>query len=215
MDIASALSHSGLFKELSAEHLRALAERSFARHVPKREVLFLQGDEGHSVYLLLSGQVQLHKNAPDGSQTVIKVVGPGEIFAEVVLFEQRSYPVTATALADSHIILIPRKGINDLLAEERFRNDFIAMLLKKQRYLAERIYYLTQCDIEERFFRFVHEHYGSETKVTIPLSRKDIAAAIGATPESLSRLVQKLEEAGKIKWRGKELELLAGAEAAG
>jgi CRP-like cAMP-binding protein len=209
LDLTAVLAHAPYFQELDASHITSLAQACIARHVKRKEIIFAEGDEGHSIYLLVHGNIQLSKAAPDGSERVIKIVQPGEMFAEVILFERNTYPVTATALRESTLMLVPKKAFHQLLGEEAFRNDFIATLLRKQRYLTEKILSLTTHDAEERFFRFLHEQYGDSKTITLSISKKDIAAAIGVTPETLSRLVQKLAEAKKLRWEGHTLELFS------
>ncbi len=181
------------------------------RELDKRAVLFNEGTKGTSVFLMLSGCVQLHKTAPDGTERVIRVIRSGDVFAEVILFEQDRYPVTATALAPSRVLAIGRQRIIELLDTRRFRNDFIKMLLNRQRYLAERVRYLTSFDVESRFFRFLKEHYGQSERITLDLPKKDIAAVIGATPETFSRLVQRLQSSGDLQMSGKQLRITADA----
>jgi len=66
---------------------------------------------------------------------------------------------------------------------------------------------LTSMDVEERFTEFLREHYGETAVITPDLSKKDIASAIGATPETFSRLLQKLEKRGDFTWNGKSIHL--------
>ena len=129
--------------------------------------------------------------------------------AEVVLFEKERYPVSARAVTNADVLVFPKDGIHRLLAEEGFRNDFIALLMAKQRYLAERIQELTTKDVEHRFFTFLRSQYGEQELIKTPLSKKDIAAAIGTTPESLSRLILRLTDDRIIDWQGKEIRILA------
>jgi len=161
------------------------------------------------MYLLIGGNIQLHKNTEDGREVVIRVIKPGEVFAEVVLFEKERYPVSARSVTNADVLAFPKDGIHRLLAEEGFRNDFIALLMAKQRYLAERIQELTTKDVEQRFFTFLRSQYGEKELIKTPLSKKDIAAAIGTTPESLSRLILRLTEDRIIDWQGKEIRILA------
>ena len=88
---------------------------------------------------------------------------PGEIFGEVVLFEQDTYPVSATAVAESGLLLISKVQIRCLFRREEFQKDFIAMLMRKQRYLANRIMFLTAHDVEERFFLFLLAKFNFKT----------------------------------------------------
>jgi CRP/FNR family transcriptional regulator len=199
------LAESNFFKELSRDSQRALAGICSVRELGKRAFLFREGEPGRAIFLLRRGAVQLHKTAPDGSEVVIKIVRPGEVFAEVVLFEREQYPVTAVALADSEIIVFPRAEMHLLLNTESFRNDFIAMLMRKQRYLAERIVQQQAHDVEGRLLWFLQEQYGDQKTVTVSISKKDIAAAIGTTPETLSRLILKLKKRKVLSWRGKTI----------
>jgi CRP/FNR family transcriptional regulator len=112
-------------------------------------------------------------------------------------------------MTQADVLVFPREGIHRLLAEENFRNDFISMLMARQRYLAERIRELTTQDVEQRLFSFLRKQYGEKETIHTPLSKKDIAAAIGTTPESLSRLIQRLQEKNIIHWQGKEIRILS------
>ncbi len=198
------------FSGLSEAACKRLAELSRRRTIIKRDLLFMEDAEGKAVYLLISGSIQLVKTNLDGHETVIKTVKSGELFAEVILFEKSRYPVTAVACTDAEVIELPRDGFLKLLDAPDFRNDFMAMLMHKQRYLAERIQQLTSMDVEARFVEFLREHYGEKTVITPDLPKKDIASAIGATPETFSRLLQKLEKRGGFTWKGKTIRLSSG-----
>jgi len=199
------LAESNFFKDLSLESLKQLAAISNLKDLKKRALLFREGDAGRAIYLLRRGAIQLHKTTPDGGEVVIKVVQPSEVFAEVVLFERANYPVTATALVASELIVFPRDDVHSLLGTPSFRNDFIAMLMRKQRYLAERLVQQSAHDVESRLLWFLKEQYRDQKIVQIAISKKDVAAAIGTTPETLSRLIRKLKARKILSWSGKTI----------
>jgi CRP/FNR family transcriptional regulator len=209
MNIELLIQNTSFFKGLDDEHRRELARICSVEHVKKKEYLFHEGEKGSDMFLLIDGNIQLHKNTEDGREVVIRVIKPGDVFAEVVLFEKDRYPVSARAVTHADVLVFPKAGVHRLLAEEGFRNDFIALLMAKQRYLAERIQELTTKDIEYRFFTFLRAQYGEKELIHTPLSKKDIAAAIGTTPESLSRLIQRLTDDEVIDWQGKEIRMLS------
>jgi CRP/FNR family transcriptional regulator len=208
MNIPAFLEHSGFFKELSIDGRKALA--AICRPVKARrgETLFREGSEGERFFLLVSGRIRLHKTRPDGEEVVIKILAPGETFGEVVLFESPCYPVTAVALGESALLSVSRLEIKTLLAEASFREDFIAMLMRKQRYLAQRIGLLSTESVEGRFFHFLREHFGPTATIEVTLAKKEIAAAIGVTPETLSRLIARLTRRKAIAWKGRTLRIL-------
>jgi CRP-like cAMP-binding protein len=210
MDIEFLLEQSEFFKGVSSKSKQALAGICIRKTVHKNDVIFSEGDNGHSLYLLASGNVRVFKSTPDGKETVIKVIGPGELFAEVVLFERDVYPASAVALKNSIVYALPRRQFYELLGDKDFRNDFLRMLMKKQRYLADRLHALTAYDVEERFVRFLFEQYGNKDEYRILLSKKDIASAIGTTAETLSRLLGRMQREGKISVKGRIIKLKTG-----
>lgn len=210
MELDKLLLISDFFKDISSRNRAAVAAICIPKSTQKGEVLFTEGQKGHSVFLLASGNVQLSKFTPDGREAVIKILKPGEIFGEVILFEKENYPVNATSLREGLVYLLPRRQFSCLLEEEGFRNDFVAMLMRKQRYLAEQILYLTAFDVEERFYRFLRDHYGEKDEYHILLSKKDVAAAIGTIPETFSRLLLRLKKDAGLRWEGDILEFKKG-----
>lgn len=198
------------FQGLSEEGVKTIARLAVRTSYEKGERLFMEDQPGKCFFVLLQGSVQLSKMSAAGQEIVIKTVKPPEVFAEVVLFEQEHYPVSAVALVASEALQLRKGDLLALLSEIKFRTDFVTMLMRKQRYLAERVRYLTSYDVEERFIRFIHEQYGELTKITVSLSKKDVAAAIGATPETLSRLLKRLGEQGVLRWEGNLISLRPG-----
>jgi CRP-like cAMP-binding protein len=59
--------------------------------------------------------------------------------------------------------------------------------------------------VEERFIRSLLEQYGKKNEYYIPLSKKDIASAIGTIPETLSRLLNRMRREGNLSVKGKSI----------
>ncbi len=207
---ADVLQKTTFFQGVSPDALAALAGICVPKHVSRRELLFGEGARGHALYVLVTGGVRLFRSTGDGKDVVIKMVQPGELFGEVVLFEAERYPVSAETVQDSFLYVLPRLQFLCLLDRPDFRNDFIAMLMRKQRYLVSRIQLLSVASLEERLFVFLHEHFGEREDVRLTLSKKDVAAAVGITPETLSRVLQRLRDDGVLAWEGHDVRLRPG-----
>jgi CRP-like cAMP-binding protein len=205
MDILSFLDQAQFFKGISRKSREALARVCIVREHTKSSVLFRESEPGDAIFLLVSGRIGLHKLSRDGHEVVIKVIQPGEVFAEVVLFEEKDYPVTAICLTDAIVLLLFRRDLLALLAQEDFRNDFIAMLLRKQRYLADKIQQITTQDVEARLRTFLREQYGQQEQIRVEINKKQLAGAIGTTPETLSRLLHQLSVRECLFWRGRTI----------
>jgi CRP/FNR family transcriptional regulator len=201
------LAGTPFFGSLSPENRKSLSGICLARRLEKREILFREGEKAHAVFLCARGSIQLYRSTPEGQEIVLKVVKPGELFAEVILFERDRYPVSAVALEPGLVYLLPKHQLHCLLEEAEFRRDFIANLMSKLRYLADQMQSLVSDNVETRLFRFLRDQYGGRTKFRISLSKKDVAAAIGTTPETLSRLLLKLKKQGRIEWEGRAVKI--------
>ena len=202
MDLTAIFRDIPLFEHLSGRSRRALAEAASLKSLKKKELLFREGDEGSDIFILVHGSVQLYKLTADGKEMVVKLPRRGEIFAEVVLFERSAYPVNARALEDTVLVAISSRQFAEFLEQPDFRNDFIANLFKRLRFLVDRIEYLSSQDVEERFYAFLDNQFGDSSTISISLSKKDVATIIGTTPESLSRLIARLKRAGTLSWEG-------------
>ncbi len=201
MDTYELLRQARFFEGISRGSMEALARVCVQYEQRKKASLFLEGDPGEAMFLLARGRIALHKLTSDGQEVVIKVIKPGEVFAEAILFEEKAYPVTAVALTDILALKLLRRDLLGLLREEDFRNDFIAMLLRKQRYLTDKIRQLTTQDVEDRLRAFLREQYGEREQISAEINKKQLAAAIGATPETLSRLLQQLRTRKSLVWK--------------
>ena len=205
VDTCDILRRTALFGSLHVETLQRVAAICLVRHTARRQYLFHEGESGTALFVQVTGSTQLYKTAPDGRRIVIKVVKPGELFGEVVLFEQRHYPVNAMALSTGMVFTLPRHQFACLLEDASFRSDFLASVMGKLRFLTEKIQYLTSHDVEDRLFLFLEEQYGRAGALTVSFSKKDVAAAIGTTPETLSRLLLRLRKEGRCTWSGRRV----------
>jgi CRP-like cAMP-binding protein len=201
------LERSDFFQSLTQKNKKRLFSICLAGPMAKKDVLFREGDKGSAIYLCVRGSVRLHKTAPSGQEVVIKVVRAGELFAETILFEMDRYPVTAMALERGMVYRILKSRFIRLLEDPEFRDDFIANLIHKLRYLADQVQFLTAHDAEDRLFHFLEDRYGKDGNILTALTKKDVAAAIGTTPETLSRLLQKLGETGRLTWKGRRIRI--------
>ena len=204
------IDNSEFFKN-SAETTRAMvADICRPRHVSKKENLFMEGQEGNALYLCGTASVQLYKTNPEGKPIVVRVVNSGEIFAEVILFEQNRYPVNAEIIKSGVIYSIDKRDFNGLLADEKFRSCFFGDLMRKQRYLADKVRQIVSYDVEQRFFFFLREHHGAVGTMKINLTKKNIADAIGTSPETFSRMLQRFKIDGTLTWEGDAIILKDG-----
>ncbi|MBN2200353.1 Crp/Fnr family transcriptional regulator [bacterium] len=198
---------SEFFGSLSPEHRRRLADICRFRELDRHETVFNEGDRGTCLFMCLTGSIRVYKSSASGQEAVLKVIGPGEIFAETILFEIDHYPATAVAIEKSRVAVFQKPRFLELLDDAGFRADFISCLMGKLRHLADQVRLFTVSDAETRLFRFLAVRYGGQSDIRTALSKKDVAEVIGTTPETLSRILQRLRDQKRLIWEGRRIRI--------
>lgn len=89
--IINQLHHFHLFSALDDAQLAYVAREAQLLKVARNDILFHRGDAAHGLFLLLSGQIKLAVNSPQGSEKVIGIIGPNESFGEAIIFLDRPF----------------------------------------------------------------------------------------------------------------------------
>jgi len=89
--------------------------------------LFLEGDEGHTAYLINDGAVMVYKEQSDGQEKSIAVLRRGDILGEMSLIDDQARAASAKALETTTVSLIPR----DMFQQRVDKSDPIVKMLLK------------------------------------------------------------------------------------
>jgi CRP/FNR family transcriptional regulator, cyclic AMP receptor protein len=132
---AELLAQIPLFDTLATEDLEALAERMTERKFKANEVVFNKGDRGSSMYVVLSGAVQifLPGDGPDDPRVILKDARTGEYFGELSLFDDKPRSASVEATVDTTLLELTRDEFGDHLSKSR--NAAMAILAE----MAERL----------------------------------------------------------------------------
>ncbi|MEY4311973.1 MAG: hypothetical protein RLZZ571_743, partial [Actinomycetota bacterium] len=98
------LREAPLFKALDDEAATSLRKSMLLQELKKGQTLFKEGQTGDRLYLVKSGKVKLSHASGDGRESVFMVLGPGDMFGELSLFDPGPRTSTAIAVTDSEIL---------------------------------------------------------------------------------------------------------------
>jgi len=115
---AGFLKSNPLFGNLSEEALNEVTALGYTRSVKRGEVLYLQGDPGDRLFLVLSGEVRISADGPDGQQLHLNTLGPGDINGEIALMDGGKRTASATMTQDGMMFCIDRPDFMRLLERE-------------------------------------------------------------------------------------------------
>ncbi|HEY2578540.1 MAG TPA: Crp/Fnr family transcriptional regulator [Streptosporangiaceae bacterium] len=102
-DRDNVLGRAPLFEALDSDGARALRSRMTDVELSRGERLFGEGDDGDCLYVVLDGKIKLTRAAPDGRENLLSVIGPGEMFGELSLFDPRPRTASASAITDARL----------------------------------------------------------------------------------------------------------------
>ena len=210
-DKLSALAGIKLFEGLPQAQLASLAGIAQLKRCGAGDALFEAGQPGTHFFAVVSGKVRVYRAAPSGKEQILHVFGPGEAFAEVPVFEGKTYPASAQALEDSVLVSIPRKGFVEVLRRDpELALGVMALLSARLRAFVGQIAQLSLKEVPERLAGYLLLLRASQNRddLTLDLPKGQIASYLGTIPETLSRALKKLTEQGLIEISGNRVRIL-------
>lgn len=207
--IAHRLSEFYMFSELQPAQIQKLANGTRLIDISRGTYLFNRGDKAHGFYLLLDGQVKLGVISPQGDEKIIGLIQPGQSFGEAVLFLERSFPIYAQATLDSKVLLITREAIFDILDNDvTVVRRMLAGISARNRQLVNDIESISLQNSTQRLIGYLLQISTDSVnpgRVHLPANKVTIASMLNITPETLSRIMLRLHNAGLIEVNGKEI----------
>jgi CRP-like cAMP-binding protein len=192
-----------LFRRLPDDAFNKILSQANLQSIKKNEFLFEQGDEANHFYMVRNGQILLFQSAPDGNEKVVDIIGPGQTFAEAVMFmEGRRFPVNARATADSELFKLENKTFMEQLENSNaLCFNMMADMSSRLKGLLTEISELTIYNARHRLVSYLLGNINDrQDQPTVKLSatKSMIASRLAITPETFSRILNKLKKEGLI-----------------
>jgi CRP-like cAMP-binding protein len=218
MDISRAIKKDKLlklplFSELDSSQLIQITSISSINNYHKNDIIFKEGSNYKGFYIVLKGTVKVYKNNLRGKEVTIHIIKPFNAFADIPLFEGKTYPVNAQAAENCVLLFIPADEFKNLL----FNNSAICFKMlsgfaKRMKALTKKIEDLSFKDVSNRLAGFIVEEVlksGTEKYpepfISLTISKKTLASYLGTITETLSRTFCKLENENLIRVKGKKI----------
>jgi CRP/FNR family transcriptional regulator, cyclic AMP receptor protein len=203
--------NAALFESLDEETTRALRAAMVEVRMRRGEVLFNEGEPGDRVYVIADGKIKLGHTAPDGRETLIAVLGPGEMLGELSLFDPGPRAATATAIAPSRLLELRH---DDLMVFLRTRPDLSAQLLqglaRRLRRTNAALADLVFSDVPGRVAKALLDlaaRFGVPTedgiRVVHDLTQEELAQLVGASRETVNKALAEFGNRGWIRLEGR------------
>ena len=205
-----------VFEDLEPDDLAAIHRITAERRYDRNQPIFEDGRPGEGFHYIRSGKVKIVKVSADGKEHILNILGPGEVFAEVLLFNDAPYPAGAVAVEDSVVGVIRNRELEALLvAYPKIAVHIIRVMSKKLQYIQSRVKLLALADSQAKIAQALDhlvDRYGRRTQrgweVALEINRQDLANMAGTTRETVSRVFRTLKDEGVIEDEERRLVVL-------
>ncbi|HEX7186683.1 MAG TPA: Crp/Fnr family transcriptional regulator [Actinomycetes bacterium] len=215
-DQVGTLGSSPLFAALDAEAQDALRQGMDVVKLAKGETLFSEGEPGDRLYIVTQGKIKLGRSASDGRENLLAVLGPGEMFGELSLFDPGPRTATATAVTAGVLSSIGHDDLQPLLlARPEVAGRLLAALARRLRRTNEAMADLVFSDVPGRVAKALLDlasRFGVEAedglRVTHDLTQEELAQLVGASRETVNKALADFAGRGFLRLEGRAVVIL-------
>ncbi|MDM8086250.1 Crp/Fnr family transcriptional regulator [Cellulomonas cellasea] len=204
-----------LFANMDPEASSALIASMTQVEVSRGEVLFHEGEPGDRLYVIRSGKIKLGRRSNDGRENLLAVLGPGEMFGELSLFDPGPRTATATVVADGAILELGHlELIAWLEANPTVAKHLLGALARRLRRTNEALADLVFSDVPGRVAKALLDlstRFGETVdegiRVAHDLTQEELAQLVGASRETVNKALADFAARGWVRREGRAIVL--------
>ena len=175
--------------------------------VSKGNTDFKEGDEGDRLYVVIDGKLKLGTSSGDGRENLLSILGPGEMFGELSLFDPQPRTSTATAVTDARLLALSHDQVIGLVtAHPRVALELLARLAQRLRRSNEVLADLVFADVPGRVAKAIIDlgaRFGAQKDdglhVNHDLTQEELAQLVGASRETVNKALADFASRGWVR----------------
>jgi CRP/FNR family cyclic AMP-dependent transcriptional regulator len=192
--------------------LQSLAQRGMQRRYRTRTMLIEEGEQGGSIYIVLSGRLRVFLADARGREVTLGLHGPGEYVGEMSL-DGGPRSASVQAVEPTVCAVVTREAMLRHIAEHPdFAQALIVRLIRRARLATESARSMALLDVYSRLKRMLEARSQAQPDgsraIAERLTHQAIASEIGCSREMVSRLLKDLEQGGYVVVAQRQLTLL-------
>lgn len=205
-----------LFAALDGDTAELLAAALTTRTVVRGHVVFEEGDAGDRLFIVLDGKMKISRAAADGRENLLAVLGPGEMFGELSLFDPGPRTATASAVTDSTLASLDHDDLRPLLLDQPgVAVQLLRALAQRLRRTNEAMADLVFSDVPGRVAKALldlAERFGDDegdgVRVRHDLTQEELAQLVGASRETVNKALSEFANRNWLRLEGRSVLLL-------
>jgi CRP/FNR family transcriptional regulator, cyclic AMP receptor protein len=202
-----------LFRSLRAEDIRHIAALLQKHTLRKGDVLFRNGEEGHSLYMITAGKIKIVRQSRDGDEMILAVLSTGDFCGEMALLDGLSRSADAVAVEETHLYGLNRKDflayvMNNETAVKAILSALSKRLRKADDFLEDIFFLKIAARLAKKLIELAMSNgfqEGENGPIKLSVTQKDLAGMIGATRESVNKELRALREKNWVNLSGRAI----------
>ena len=215
MDI-DVLRRAPLFASLDDQAFAALTEELTEVELSRGSTLFHEGDPGDQLYFIVSGKIKLGRTAPDGRESLVAIMGPGELFGEMALFDPSPRSTSATAVSETRLAGLKHENLKKVIERSPdVSAQLLQALARRLRRTNESLADLVFSDVPGRVAKALldlADRFGRPATdgilVAHELTQEELAQLVGASRETVNKALAEFVQRGWIRLEARAVVLL-------
>ena len=205
-----------IFEALDEETTRVLRAAMSELRLRRGEILFLEGEPGDRLYVLADGKIKLGHTSTDGRETIIAILGPGEMLGELALFDPGPRAATATAIAPTRLLELRHDDLAGILAgRPELSAQLLQSLARRLRRTNAALADLVFSDVPGRVAKALldlaqrfGERVDEGVRLVHDLTQEELAQLVGASRETVNKALSEFGNRGWIRLEGRAVLIL-------
>ena len=210
------LANTPLFAALDDDAAAALRSCMNEVKVARGRTLFNEGDPGDRLYVVTAGKIKLGRTAADGRENLLAVLGPGEMFGELSLFDPGPRTATATAVTDTSVLGLGHDELEPwLTGRPEVAAQLLGALAQRLRRTNEAMADLVFSDVPGRVAKALLDlarRFGVQSEdglhVTHDLTQEELAQLVGASRETVNKALADFASRGFLRLEARAVVIL-------
>jgi CRP/FNR family cyclic AMP-dependent transcriptional regulator len=210
------LANTPLFAALDDDAAAALRSCMNETKVARGRTLFNEGDPGDKLYVVTAGKIKLGRTAADGRENLLAVLGPGEMFGELSLFDPGPRTATATAVTDTTVLGLGHGDLQPwLTGRPEVASHLLGALAQRLRRTNEAMADLVFSDVPGRVAKALLDlarRFGVQAEdglhVTHDLTQEELAQLVGASRETVNKALADFASRGFLRLEARAVVIL-------
>lgn len=204
-----------IFKNASKTDVDLWIQGSLVKTLKHRQYLYTAGDNADRFFILMTGAAKLIRPTQRGDDHIVHFASKGDVIGALLMTKgpQARYPISVRSLGTTRVLAIPRSTYeHSWVSNAVLQNRLNSHLYQRMTNLQDKTSLMRsplQVRIAHLLVNLLEDGTEEESGIiNIPLTRQEIADALGVAVESVIRIMSDWTQSGYIRSEGRQIELV-------